>query len=147
MQFRLKIALIAAGFALASCPAFAIDLPSDGTKNFSAPSEAPSYFSNEMVPESDRVNHQATFDSEEVPESASAPDVSQGTDAGGYGRHTTAYRSARHAHGRYYMHGGSRHFAGAAASGTPRTSALHNPSHGNRIYAPKHARVGTRQHV
>ena len=145
MQFKLKIALVAAGFALASFPAFAFDLPPDGTKNFSAPSEAPSYFSNETIPESDRVNHQATFDSQEVQESPSAPEVSQGA---------TAYRFARHAHGRYYGHGGSTRFARATSSGAATVATFHSTarqgypaSHGNRIYSPRHARVGTRQHA
>jgi hypothetical protein len=153
MQFKLKIALVAAGFALASFPAFAFDLPPDGTKNFSAPSEAPSYFSNETIPESDRVNHQATFDSQEVQESPSAPEVSQAaTETEWRGRH--AYRFAGHAHGRYYGHGGSTHFARATSSGATTTATFHNParqgypaSHGARIYTPRHARVSTRQHA
>jgi hypothetical protein len=141
MQIKLKIALVAVGFALASCPAFAVDLPPDGTKNFSAPSEAPSYFANETVPESGRVNHQETFDSDEVLESSSAPEVSQGgTARGRYGRHAAGYGSGRHAHGRLYAHGGSTHFSRAAT--------IHNTeSRGSRTYAPKHARVGSRQHA
>ena len=147
MQFKLKIALVAAGFALASFPAFAFDLPPDGTKNFSAPSEAPSYFSNETIPESDRVNHQATFDSQEVQESPSAPEVSQGaTETEWRGGH--AYRFARHAHGRYYGHAGSTHFARATSSGATNAARQGYPaSHGARIYTPKHARVSTRQHA
>jgi hypothetical protein len=155
MQFKLKIALVAAGFALASFPAFAFDLPADGTKNFSAPSEAPSYFSNETIPESDRVNHQATFDSQEVQESPSAPEVSQAAmETEWRGRHATAYRFARHAHGRYYGHGGSTHFARGMSSGATTVATFHSTarqgypaSHGNRIYSPKHARMGTRQHA
>ena len=147
MQMKLKTALVAAGFALASYPAFAFDMPPDGTKNFSAPSDAPAYFANETVPESGRVNHQATFDSQDVTEPSSAPDVSQAvTETRRYGRHATASGFARHAHGRYYGHGGSTHFAGGGPS-----TATHNTtrqgysaSHGG---APKHARIGTRQHA
>ena len=100
------------GFNARSCRATIFqssefDLPPDGTKNFSAPGDAPSYFSNETIPESDRVNHQATFDSQEVQESPSAPEVSQAaTETEWRGRHATAYRFASHAHGRYYGHGG-----------------------------------------
>jgi hypothetical protein len=147
MQMKLKIALVAAGFALASYPAFAFDMPSDGTKNFSVPSDAPSYFTNETVPESDRVNHQATFDSQEVPEAASAPDVSPATtETGRYGRHATSYGSARHAHGRFYEHGGSTHFSRAVTIHNT-TRQGYTESRGSRTYAPKHARVGTRQHA
>ena len=145
MQMKLKTALVAAGFALASYPAFAFDLPSDGTKNFSPPSDAPAYFSNETTPESDRVNHQATFDSEEVPEAASAPDVSA-REAGRYGRHASGYGSARHAHGRFYGHGGSTHFSGTATIHNT-TRQGYTESRGSRTYAPRHARVGNRQHA
>ncbi len=55
MQIKLKIALAAAGFALATIPAFAVEMPTDGSKNFSTPADAPSYFSNEAVPEPARV--------------------------------------------------------------------------------------------
>jgi hypothetical protein len=142
MQITLKIALVAAGFALASYPAFAFDMPPDGTKNFSPPSDVPSYFSNETVPESGRVDHQETFDSNEVLESSSAPDVSQG-ETRRYGRHAMAYGSARHAHGRYYGHVGSTHFARTATNHNT-TRQGYSASHGG---APKHARIGTRQHA
>ncbi len=46
MQIKLTIGLGAA-FALASFLAFAADVPADGTKNFTAPGDAPSYFTNE----------------------------------------------------------------------------------------------------
>jgi hypothetical protein len=146
MQMKLKIAF-AAAFALAAYPAFAFDMPPDGTKNFSVPSDVPSYFSNETVPESGRVNHQETFDSDEVLESSSAPDVSQSVmETGRYGRHASAYGSSRYAHGRFYGHGGSTHFS--------RTATIHNTtrqgstdSRGSRTYTPRHARVGTRQHA
>jgi hypothetical protein len=61
MQIKLTIALVAATFALASYPAFAADMPVDGTKNFTAPGDAPSYFTNETAPASARVANQATF--------------------------------------------------------------------------------------
>ena len=51
MQTRLKTALAAAGFALATIPAFAVEMPTEGSKNFSTPSDAPSYFTNEATPE------------------------------------------------------------------------------------------------
>jgi hypothetical protein len=155
MQMKLKIALVAAAFAFASYPAFAVDMPPDGTKNFSVPSDAPSYFTNETVPESGRVNHQAIFDSEDVPEASSAPDVSPAmTETGRYGRHATTNGWARHAHGRFYGHGGSTHFARTASSAATRAVTIHNTtrqgyteSRGSRTYAPRHARVGTRQHA
>ena len=61
MQIKLKIALAVAGFALATIPAFAVEMPTDGSKNFSTPADAPSYFTNEAVPEPARVDHAADF--------------------------------------------------------------------------------------
>src|SRR5215475_7742559 len=66
MQIKVTIALVAAAFALASYPAFGADMPVDGTKNFTAPGGAPSYFANETVPASARVANQATFTDDEV---------------------------------------------------------------------------------
>ena len=66
MQIGLKIALAAAGFALATVPTFAVEMPTDGSKNFSPPADAPGYFANEAVPESARVANPATFTDEDV---------------------------------------------------------------------------------
>jgi hypothetical protein len=94
MQNKLTIALAAAAFALASSLAFAADMPADGTKNFTAPGDAPSYFTNETAPASARVANQATFTEDEVP----APEVGQpATDRGG--KHASARRSTKHASG------------------------------------------------
>ena len=79
MQTRLKIALAAAGFALAAIPAFAAEMPTDGSKNFSTPTAAPSYFTNEAVPESARVDRSADFSSEDV---AAAPEDGPAVSAG-----------------------------------------------------------------
>ena len=75
MQTRLKIVLAAAGFALATIPAFAAEMPTDGSKNFSPPSDAPSYFANETVPESARVDRAAAFDKEDAGISRTTPDL------------------------------------------------------------------------
>jgi len=66
MQIKLTIALVAAVFALTGSLAFAADMPADGTKNFTAPGDAPSYFANETVPASARVANQAAFTEDEV---------------------------------------------------------------------------------
>ena len=99
MQTRLKIALGAVGFALAAIPVFAVEMPTDGSKNFSPPADAPSYFTNETVPESARVDRAASFDNEEAGIGATTPDVepavSVGTDTKQYDRHASTHRSAR----------------------------------------------------
>ena len=98
MQTRLKTALAAAGFALATIPAFAVEMPTDGSKNFSTPSDAPSYFTNEAIPESARVDRAESFDEEDAPEAG--PAVSVGPDE----RHTLTHRSARRSPGKSKGH-------------------------------------------
>lgn len=165
MQIKLKIALVAAGFALASLPALAVDMPPDGTKNFSAPGDAPSYFTNETVPEPARVNHPETFDSQDEGIAPAAAEVGAAapvrTEIGGFRRHAFAHRSAKHAAGGAKGHGGSTHVARTTSSSASRTAALRsNPRHANaatrstssagstgRTNTTKHARAGTRQHA
>jgi len=100
MQTGLKTAL-AAGVALASIPAFAVEMPTDGSKNFSAPSDAPSYFTNEAIPKSARVDRAATFDEEDA---GVGPAVSAGTDTGRHDRHAATHRSTRHSRGKSRGH-------------------------------------------
>ena len=88
MQTRLKIALAAAGVALAAIPAFAVEMPTDGSKNFSPSAAVPSYFTNETLPEPARVDRAASFDEEDV--GATTPDVEPDD------RHASTHRSARH---------------------------------------------------
>jgi hypothetical protein len=104
MQTRLKTALAAAGFALATIPAFAVEMPTDGSKNFSTPSDAPSYFTNEAVPESARVDRAATFDEEDAGIGSTTPDVGPAVSAGRHDRHAAAHRSPRHSRGKSRGH-------------------------------------------
>src|SRR5215469_13586181 len=103
MQIKLKIALASVCFTLATIPAFAVEMPADGSKNFSTPNDAPSYFTNETIPESARVDHAAAFDKEDVGVSSAAsedgPAVSVGTETGHRGRHASAHKSAKHSPG------------------------------------------------
>ena len=154
MQIKLTIALVAAAFALASCPVFAADMPADGTKNFTAPGDAPSYFANERVPASDRVANQATFT--EV-DDATASDVEPvATDRGG------KRGSAKHASGKSKGHGGSTHYTKTPSSKSTRSEVAHTsgtrsasaakgsgksgtPAASGRLNTTKHAKSGIRQ--
>ena len=157
MQNKLTIALVAATFALASYPAFAADMPVDGTKNFTAPGDAPSYFANETAPESARVANQATFTEDEVP----APEVGQpATDRGG--KHASARRSTKHASGKSKGSGGSAHYGRAPSSRSIRGEVAHTsetrsasaakgsgksgtPAAAGKVNTTKHAKSGIRQ--
>jgi hypothetical protein len=173
MQTRVKIALAATGFALATVPAFAVEMPSDGSKNFSTPNDAPSYFTNETIPESARVDHAATFDKEDTGVSSAAPEdgpaVSVETETGQDGRHASAHRSTKHSLGRSRGHGAPTRYAKATSSKGTRATAPHTttahtdggsrsagtakgsqggPQAGtSKPSGTKHARNGTRQHA
>ena len=164
MQMKLKIALAAAGFALATIPAFAVEMPTDGSKNFSTPADAPSYFTNEAVPESARVANPATFTSEDV---AATPDVGQASavapEPETRGKHASAHKSTRHASGKSKGHGGPTRYAKSTSSKVTGTAALHSTTGGSRSTSTtkatttagttskagptKHARTSSRQHV
>jgi len=170
MQTRLKMGLAATGFALATIPAFAVEMPTDGSKNFSPPNDAPSYFANEAVPESARVANPATFTSEDVaaaPEDA--PAVSGATETR-HGNHASGHKSTRHASARSGSHGAAPHYAKAASSKSTRGGAAHGtanqPTTGSWSASPsnsagksgtqagagktnptKHAKSGNRQHA
>src|SRR5215470_5246825 len=124
MQIKLKIALAVAGFALAAVPAFAGEIPTDGSKNFSTPSGAPSYFANEAVPQAARVDRAADFTREDV---AASPDVGQpaevATEPERSSKYASARKSSRHASGKSKGHGGgSTHYAKSTSSKTTRTA-------------------------
>jgi hypothetical protein len=147
MQIKLKVALAAAGFALATIPAFAVEMPTDGSKNFSTPTDAPSYFTNEAVPESARVANPATFTSEDV---AAAPDVGQASEAATeperHSKHASAHRSTRHASGKSKGHGGSTRYAKSTSSKATGTAGA-TTAGASKTGPTKHAKSGTRQHV
>jgi len=172
MQIKFKTALAVAGFALATVPAFAVEMPTDGSKNFSAPGDAPSYFANEAVPEAARVDHPATFTSEDV--TTAAPDAGPATSVGPEpeqrGKHAYSHNSSRHASGRSKGYNGSIRYANSTSSKASRTAAPHSTAKsttagsrsasaatvaskpatiaGSSKAGPtKHARNGMRQHV
>ena len=152
MQIKLKIALAAASFALATIPVFAGEMPTDGTKNFSTPTDAPSYFANETVPESARVHHATPFTSEDV---AAAPEdeaaVSGRTETGRHARHASAHSSARHSLGR------SRGYAPSTRTEALHATATHSAAKGagrggtqagaSKPSTTRHARTGAGQHA
>src|SRR5215472_5488305 len=120
MQIKLKIALASVCFTLATIPAFAVEMPTDGSKNFSTPNDAPSYFTNEAIPESGRVDRAAAFDKEDVGTSSAAPEdgpaVSAPTEIGHHGRHASAHSSTKHSLGRSRGHGAPTRYAKATSS-------------------------------
>src|SRR5215510_7449820 len=102
MQHKLTIALAAVAFALAACPVFAADMPAYGSKNFSAPGDAPSYFANETVPPSARVANQATFTEVDEPIASEIAPVERGRS----GKRVSSRKSTKYASGKSKSHGG-----------------------------------------
>jgi hypothetical protein len=120
MLNRLTIAVVAGAFAFASAPAFALDLPDSGSKNFSPAGDTPTYFANESVPVSARTAD--TSASDWTAEEAAAPvtSVVRPIDAarprtGWHGRHGSIQRSARYSVGKSTGHGRSTRFASTSA--------------------------------
>jgi len=140
MQIKLTITAAAAFFVLASFPVPAVEMPAEGTKNFSAPGEAPSYFANETVPESARVANPATFTREDVaavPEGTEVDPVDlPRTQTGRHGRHASAYRSGKHG-----FAGGKGAYKNAALHGTARHVGA------GRANTSRHAKTNIRQHA
>ena len=138
MQIKLTIVVVAAVFALARLPALAVEMPLDGTKNFSAPGDAPSYFTNENVPESARVANPATFTHEDVAAIPEGTEVGPGdsarTETRRHGRHASAHGFGRHASGKSQGHGASIRYERAPAR-APKTGPT------------RHAKTNTRQHA
>jgi hypothetical protein len=167
MQIKFKIAIAVTGFALATVPAFAVEMPIDGSKNFSAPGDAPSYFANEAVPEAARVDHSASFTSEDVAAAADAgPATSVGLEPEQRGKHAYAHKSSRYASGRSKGHNGSARYAKSTSSKATNTAAQYSTAKSNtagtrsasvakpattagssKAGPTKHARNSTRQHV
>ena len=159
MQIKLKIALAVASFALATIPVFAGEMPTDGTKNFSTPNDAPSYFANETVPESARVANPASFTSEDVaaaPESE--PAVSGERETGRHARHASAHSSAKHSLGRSrgYAHStrtAALHSATTHTNAGSRSAAANGAGRGgtqagaSKPSTIRHARSGAGQHA
>ena len=152
MQIELTNALVAACFALASFPALAGEMPADGTKNFSTPNDAPSYFANETVPEAARVDHATPFTAEDV---AAAPEdgpaVSTGTETGRHARHASAHSSGKHSLGRSRGYAPSTRTEAMHATATH--SAVKGAGHGgtqagaSKPRTTTHARTGAGQHA
>ena len=152
MQIKLTIALVAAGFALASFPALGAEMPADGTKNFSTPSEAPSYFAHETVPESARVDRAATFDREDLAEGPAISDVEPAVSVGTgpHGKHASAHKSTRHSAGRSRGHGAPSHYAKAgsrSASGTKAAGKRGTQVGASKSNTTRHAKTSSGQHA
>jgi hypothetical protein len=167
MQTKFKTVLAASGFALAAFPGFAVEMPTDGSKNFSSPTNAPSYFANETVPEPARVDHTASFTSEDVaavPEDG--PAVSEAAEPAWHGKHASQHSSAKHSASRSRGHGASTHYATTASSKSGRTATAHSTgvqaasasrsasaargstqTGAGKTNPVKHAKSGNRQHA
>src|ERR1700757_3875118 len=158
MQNKLTIALAAAAFALAVCPVFAADMPVDGTKNFTAPGDAPSYFANETVPASARVANQATFT--EVDDATASEVEPVGTNRGD--KRASAHKSTKYAAGKSKGHGGSTHYTKTPSSRSTRSEVAHTsgthsasaakgsgksgtPAAAGKVNGTKHAKSSIRQ--
>src|SRR5271165_785778 len=120
MPNQLMTVLFAAALALTSGAAVGFEMPSYGSKNFSPPGDAPSYFTNENGGLSGRGVDTASIDTG-AEENAASPEVEPEhvarTKNGHHGRYASSRTSARHASGNSKAEGGSAHYAQAAKPG------------------------------
>ena len=137
---KLTIAFFASALAFASSPGLAVDLPDNGSKNFSPSDGTPTYFANEDVSVSARTADTSERDWSAVDAIAPARPVGHARSAHraagrqGSGRHATGGSA-----GRYYgMRSVSAHYH-AAPIGVGRTmSAKHGKLGGRHASAVTH---------
>jgi hypothetical protein len=127
MPNKLTIAFVAGGLAVASCPAFAADIPDYGSKNFSPTGDTPSYFANESTPVSVRTAD--TTANDWTAEEAAAPTPSMTSPVssahritGRYAKYAPAQRSGKHIPGKP---GAMGHSTGSPRASTPKATARH----------------------
>ncbi len=132
MPNKLTIAFVAAALAVASFPAFAVDIPDAGSKNFSPPGDAPSYFTNENVPVSGRVaDTTAVFETavDEAPASMPAEVGSVPAARSRPGQHSKfvpSHNFTKHTLWRSTGKGRSTRYAGAYTVKGTKTASLHD---------------------
>jgi hypothetical protein len=100
-MLNLRITFLAGALAFACLPAFALELPDYGSKNFSPSGDTPSYFTNEAAPVAARTADATEPDWSAVDEMTSArPAVertrSAHTHSGRHGGYAVGQRSGAH---------------------------------------------------
>jgi hypothetical protein len=105
-MLKLTITFLAGALTFACLPAFAVELPDYGSKNFSPSGDTPSYFANEAAPVSARTADTTQGDWSAVDEMAPARAAFEGTRSahrhrGRHGRYAVAQTSRQHGAGRY----------------------------------------------
>jgi hypothetical protein len=117
MPSKLMITYCAAALAIVSVPAFAVDIPDSGSKNFSPAGDTPTYFTNESVPISARTadTNASDFTAEEAAAPVPAVTVPAAhPNTGRHGRYGSVQRSVRHTLGQSRGTYHSTHFTTAA---------------------------------
>ncbi len=104
-MLKLTITFLTGALAFACLPAFAVELPDYGSKNFNPSGDTPSYFANEAAPVSARTADTSQSDWSAVDEMAPARPTFEGarsayTHSRGHGRYAVAQRSGRYGAGR-----------------------------------------------
>ena len=130
-MLKLTTTFLAGALAFACLPAFAVELPDYGSKNFSPSDDTPSYFANESTPVSARTADTTQGDWSAVDEMAPARPAFGGarssyTHSRGHGRYAVGQRSGRHGVGRAAGRVQSAHGAAGGKHGKP--SARHASS-------------------
>jgi hypothetical protein len=123
MLYRLKSAGFAGALALASLPAFALELPDSGSKNFSPGSDTPTHFTNEAAPVSARTADTTATDFSA--EEAAAPIPSMGRPAAPRHRNTARHSKSGKTRGDNHSARSAKPHSG---HGVRTASAYHSPA-------------------
>jgi hypothetical protein len=147
MPNKLTITFLVGALALARVPAFALDLPDAGSKNFNPSGDTPSYFSNETAPVSARTADTTERDWSAVdalaPDRPAADPASSAHQRGRHGKYASTQRSGRHGAGKSSGKGQSTPFtkvsAGKGTSKKPVSAKTTAGKHGKT--GARHARA------
>lgn len=147
MLNKLTIAFVAGALAFASFPAFAVDIPDSGSKNFSPTGDTPSYFTNESTPISARTADTTERDWSAADDAAPAPSTAEAAPSrapsGRHGKYASAQRSGKHTFGKSR---GATHSAKASIGKTPKTASHYNAAAASaaKTTTAKHGKASAR---
>lgn len=137
-MLKLTTTFLAAALAFASVPAFAVDLPDYGSKNFNPSGDTPTYFTNESAPVAARTADTSERDWSAVDAIAPAqPTRSAHRSGGGRGKYHANHGFGRYGAGRSSGTAHSPHFVGARSSVG---AVSHRPTSGS--HASKRGKSG-----
>jgi hypothetical protein len=153
MLYRLMTAVLIGALGLASLPAFALDLPDSGSKNFSPGNDTPTHFANESVPVSARTADTTASDFSAEEAAAPIPALAHHSTAR-HGKYASAQKSAKHTSGKSsgnnHSARGAYHSSARAGTAGKRPASVETPVRvarsGSKSVTPSTTKNATAKH-